>query len=98
MGFCKGSFSAWPQCFDDTVVLCPRDSPGKSTGVGCHALLQGTFPTQRSNLCLLSLLRWQVGSLPLMPPGEPFDYTKERKKERKLKLLSRVRLFATPWT
>ena len=22
------------------------DSPGKSTGVGCHALLQGTFPTQ----------------------------------------------------
>ena len=21
------------------------DSPGKSTGVGCHALLQGIFPT-----------------------------------------------------
>ena len=26
-----------------------RDSPGKNTGVGCHALLQGTFPTQGSN-------------------------------------------------
>ena len=25
------------------------DSPGKSTGVGCHALLQGIFPTQGSN-------------------------------------------------
>ena len=25
------------------------DSPGKNTGVGCHALLQGIFPTQGSN-------------------------------------------------
>ena len=25
------------------------DSPGKDTGVGCHALLQGIFPTQGSN-------------------------------------------------
>ena len=25
---------------------CPWDSPGKNTGVGCHALLQGIFPTQ----------------------------------------------------
>ena len=29
------------------------DSPGKSTGVGCHALLQGIFPTQGSNPELL---------------------------------------------
>ena len=26
-----------------------RDSPGKNTGVGCHALLQGISPTQRLN-------------------------------------------------
>ena len=26
------------------------DSPGKNTGVGCHDLLQGIFPTQGSNL------------------------------------------------
>ena len=26
------------------------DSPGKNTGVGCYALLQGIFPTQGSNL------------------------------------------------
>ena len=25
------------------------DSPGKNTGVGCHVLLQGVFPTQGSN-------------------------------------------------
>ena len=25
------------------------DSPGKNTGKGCHALLQGVFPTQGSN-------------------------------------------------
>ena len=27
-------------------LLCPWDSPGKNTGVGCHALLRGIFPTQ----------------------------------------------------
>ena len=26
-------------------LLCPWDFPGKNTGVGCHFLLQGTFPT-----------------------------------------------------
>ena len=34
-----------------------RDSLGKNTGVGCHALLQGIFPTQGSNAGLL-LCRW----------------------------------------
>ena len=43
----------------------PRDSPGDNTGVVCHALLQGIFPSQRSNLHLVYLLHWQVGSLPL---------------------------------
>ncbi|XDC61335.1 hypothetical protein R6Z07M_012517 [Ovis aries] len=32
--------------------LFPSDSPGKHTGVGCHALLQGIFPTEALNLCL----------------------------------------------
>ena len=30
-------------------LLCPRDSPGKNTGEGCHVLLEGIFPTQGSN-------------------------------------------------
>ena len=48
-------------------LLCPWDFPGKSTGVGCHALLQETFPTQGLNL---SLLYRQAGSLLLVPPGK----------------------------
>ena len=27
-------------------LLCPWDSPGKNTGMGCHLLLQGNFPTR----------------------------------------------------
>ena len=44
---------------------CPWKFPGKNAGVGCHFLLQGIFPTQGLILCLLHLLHWQVGSLPL---------------------------------
>ena len=39
-----------------------RDSLGLNTGVGCHFLLQGIFPIQGLNSCLL---HWQGGSLPL---------------------------------
>ena len=41
------------------------DSPGKNTGVGCHFLLLGIFPTQGLNLCLL---HWQADSLSQGPP------------------------------
>ena len=44
------------------------DSLGKNTGVGCHALLQGIFPTQSSILCVLRALYWQADSLPLVSP------------------------------
>ena len=47
------------------------DSPGKNTGVSCHALLQGIFLTQLSNRHLFRLFHWQAGSLPLAPPGKP---------------------------
>ena len=43
------------------------DSPGKNTGVGCHFLLQGSFPIQGLNL---HLLHWQVESLPSEPSGK----------------------------
>ena len=35
-------------------LLCPWDSPGKNTGVGCHALLQQMFPIQGLNPGLLN--------------------------------------------
>ena len=44
---------------------------GQVYRVGCYALLQGIFPTQGRNSCLLCLLHWQAGSLPLVPPGKP---------------------------
>ena len=47
------------------------DFPGKNTGLSCHVLLQGIFTIQGLNLCLLSLLHWEVGSLPLAPPWKP---------------------------
>ena len=59
--------------------LCSWDSPGKKTGVGYHAFLQGIFLTKGSNpsllhffylLHLLHLHALQVGSLPLLPPGK----------------------------
>ena len=43
--------------------------PGNNTGVGSHFLLQGIFPTQRSNPCHFHLIHWQAGSLPA-PSGK----------------------------
>ena len=45
-----------------TRFFCQWDFPGKKNGTSCHFLLQGIFPTQGSNLCLL---HWQVNSFPL---------------------------------
>ena len=46
-----------PRGLEPASLLCPWDSPGRNTGVGCHALLQGIFPTQGSNLWLLCCRR-----------------------------------------
>ena len=46
-------------------LLCPWDSPGKNTGVGSHALLQGIFPNQGWNPGSPTL---QADSLPSEPP------------------------------
>ena len=40
------------------------DFPGKNIRVGCHACVQGIFPTQWLNPRVLFLLHWQAGSLP----------------------------------
>ena len=40
------SVSLRPRGRQPARLLCPRDFPGKNTGVGCHSLLQGTFPTR----------------------------------------------------
>ena len=42
-------------CPTPARLLCPWDSSGKSTGVGCHFLFQGIFPTQGLKLCNLAV-------------------------------------------
>ena len=42
-------YSLWPHELQPTRLLCPWDSPGKNTGVGCHFLLQGIFLRHRLN-------------------------------------------------
>ena len=51
-----------------TKLPCPWSFPGKNTGVGCHFLLQGIFPTQGSNPGPPAL---QADSLSSEPPGKP---------------------------
>ena len=69
------------------LILCDQmdcSPPGSSVHgilqarMGCHALLwgssqprDGTRISQGSNLRLLCLLHWQVGSSPLAPPRKP---------------------------
>ena len=65
-------------CAQGCLILCDpmdcslpgssRDSPGKNTGVGCHFLLQGIFPIQGLNPCLL---HWQADFSPLSHQGSP---------------------------
>ena len=45
---CGGSLP--PHWLSPTRFLCSWGCPGKNIGVCCHALLQGIFPTQGSNL------------------------------------------------
>ena len=73
-GVCALSLSRVRLCATPWAVacrpLCPWDSPGKSTGVGCHSLLQGIFLTQVLNLGCLRCLPWWAVSLPFAPPGK----------------------------
>ena len=64
------SDSVRPYGLQPARLLYPWNSPGKNTGVGCHALLQGVLPTQGLNPSLLNLLHWQAGSSPLVLPGK----------------------------
>ena len=62
------SDSSWCHGLQPTRLLCPWDFPGKSTGVGCHCLLQYYIPS----IYLLGLggsYNWNLcfDHLPLVP-------------------------------
>ena len=56
--------------------------PSKNIEVGCHFLLQGIFPTQRSNPRLLCLLHWQADFFNYCTTFEILAKGKKRKKNR----------------
>ena len=65
MCICARSFmsdSLRPHGLKPNRLLCPGDSLGKNTGVGCHFLLLWIFPTQQSKWCLLL---WHANYLPV---------------------------------
>ena len=66
------SDSLWPHRPQAIRLLCPWVTPGKNTGVGCHALLQGNFLIQESNPHLLHcrrlLYRWFTMEAPISSP------------------------------
>ena len=84
---------------EPTRLLCPWDSPGKNTGVGCHVLLQGIFPTQGLNLGLLhcgQILYHLSHQGSTLSPQKYIAIKKERKKYiviEELILLDKLRKF-----
>ena len=55
------SDSVRPHGLQPTRLLCPRDSPGKDTGVGCHFLLQCMKVESESEVaqsCLTGVTPW----------------------------------------
>ena len=72
-----------------TRLLDPWDFPGKNSSMGCHFLLQGMFPTQKSNPLLL---HWQTNSSLTEPPDKPQDSTCHRAKKKR-----RIILEALTW-
>ena len=73
----------WP-----TRLLCPWDSPGKNTGVGCHVLLRGIFLTQGTERTSLVSPGLQANSLPLSHQGSPIPFRVKAKSPPRLALLS----------
>ena len=65
------SNSVQPYGLQPARLLCPWDSLGRSIRVGCHALLQGNFPTQGSNPGVLHC-RWILYHL--SHQGSPKEY------------------------
>ena len=74
------SDSLQPHGLEPASLLCPWNSPGKNTGVGCHALLQGIFPTQGTEPGSPAL---QADSLPSEPPRSNTVRRASRSKEKK---------------
>ena len=88
------SDSLWPYGLSPTSLLCPWDSPAKNTGVGCHFLFQGIFPTRDQT--------WVPGTaggfFSTEPPGKPLGlpHTSQRSTSRTSGLHTHSAHYTTP--
>ena len=107
------SNSLWPHGLQPTMLLCPWNSAGRNTGVGCHFLLQGIFPTQGSKPGLphcrwiLYQLRHQGSpltlsslskNLPVMQETGVQSLCQEDPLEKGMEIHFRILSWEIPWT
>ena len=104
------SDSVRPHRRQPTRLPRPWDSPGKNTGVGCHFLLQCMKAKSESEVA--QLCPTLSDPMDCSPPGSSvhgifqarvlewvaISFSNAGKRKVKVKLLSCVRLFTTPWT
>ena len=84
------NYSVMSNSTKSTGFLCPWNSRSKNTGVSGHSLLQGIFLMQGSNLAFLHC-RQILNHWAAREAHQDYQFSS-------VQLLSRVWLFATPWT
>ena len=72
--------------------LCPWNFSGNITGVGCHFLLQGIFPTQGSNPCLCIAGRFSTAE-----PSRRLHRTLDLSQRLRRDLLETISLYVTSY-
>ena len=79
--FSAVSNSLRPYGWQPSRFLCPWDSPGKKTVMGCHFLFRGDLPNPGMETGFLVSLHWQAAPLPLRHLGSPFNFYLHKKIE-----------------
>ena len=67
--------------------LCPWNSPGKNTGMGCHFILQGIFPSQGLKLHLLHCRFFNTE-----PPGKPGTWKSEGLGKKRIEIAQQAEI------
>ena len=88
------SDSLWPYELQSSRFLCPWDSPGKNTGVGCRAFLRGSFwPRDQTRISCGSCIGRRT-SLPLSllrsPPLSPTEHQTVTQSDPEARLLGHL--------